>query len=153
VANSSFHRSLDGGANFTISQGGGCGDCHDIWMDPKNADHWIATGDGGMGITTDHGRTFNQITLPIGQMYHVATDNQMPYWIYSNRQDDGTMRGPSDSPVSVANVPSYLGSTGVGSGLPGADAGRGGRGGRGGGRGGRGGGIGATPWQPNLGGC
>ncbi|HMD36591.1 MAG TPA: hypothetical protein VKH42_16575 [Vicinamibacterales bacterium] len=162
VANSSFHRSLDGGANFTISQGGGCGDCHDIWMDPKNGDHWIATGDGGMAITTDHGRTFNQITLPIGQMYHVATDNQVPYWIYSNRQDDGTMRGPSDSPVAVANVPSYLGSTGVGSGLPGADAGRGGRGGRagggggggGGGRGGRGnGGIGATPWQPNLGGC
>jgi len=154
IANSSFHRSLDGGANFTISTGGGCGDCHDIWMDRKNPDHWIATGDGGMGITTDHGRTFNQIALPIGQMYHVAFDTQVPYWIYSNRQDDGTMRGPSDSPVPVTNVPSYAGSTGVGSGLAG-DAGRGGRGGRGGGGGGRGGrgGIGSTAWQPNLGGC
>ena len=152
VANSSFHRSLDGGATFTINGGGGCGDCHDIWMDPKNPDHWVATGDGGMGITTDHGRAFTQIELPIGQMYHVATDNQVPYWIYSNRQDDGTMRGPSDSPVRVANVPSYAGAVGVGSGLADAD-GRGGRGGRGGG-GGRGrGGIGATPWQPNLGGC
>jgi len=151
VANSSFHRSLDGGANFTINNGGGCGDCHDIWMDPKNPDHWVATGDGGMGFTTDHGRTFTQIVLPIGQMYHVAVDNQVPYWIYSNRQDDGTMRGPSDAPVAVPNVPSYAGATGVGSGL--ADAtGRGGRGGRGGGRGGRGG-IGSTPWQPNLGGC
>ncbi len=152
VANSSFHRSLDGGQTFTINTGGGCGDCHDIWMDPKNPDHWIATGDGGMGITTDHGRTFNQIVLPIGQMYHVATDNQVPYWIYSNRQDDGTMRGPSDSPVLVANVPSYLEARGIGSGV--ADGGgRGGRGGRGGGRGGRGGGIGATPWQAPLGGC
>jgi photosystem II stability/assembly factor-like uncharacterized protein len=151
VANSSFHRSLDGGANFTINSGGGCGDCHDIWMDPKNADHWVATGDGGMGFTTDHGRTFTQIALPIGQMYHVAVDNQVPYWIYSNRQDDGTMRGPSDAPVAVPNVPSYTGATGVGSGLPDV-AGRGGRGGRGGGRGGRGG-IGSTPWQPNLGGC
>jgi photosystem II stability/assembly factor-like uncharacterized protein len=150
IANSSFHRSLDGGATFTINTGGGCGDCHDIWMDPKNPDRWIATGDGGMGITTDHGRSFNQIELPIGQMYHVATDNQVPYWIYSNRQDDGTMRGPSDAPVFVANVPSYLGATGVGSGLADAQ----GRGGRGGGRGGRGrGGIGSTPWQPNLGGC
>jgi photosystem II stability/assembly factor-like uncharacterized protein len=152
VANSSFHRSLDGGALFTINGGGGCGDCHDIWMDPKNPDHWVATGDGGMGFTTDHGRTFTQIELPIGQMYHVAVDNQVPYWIYSNRQDDGTMRGPSDAPIAVPNVPSYAGARGVGSGL--ADAtGRGGRGGRGGGgRGGRGG-IGSTPWQPNLGGC
>ena len=154
IANSSFHRSLDGGANFTINTGGGCGDCHDIWMDPKNPDHWIATGDSGMGITADHGKSFNQIALPIGQMYHVATDNQVPYWIYSNRQDDGTMRGPSDSPVPVANVPSYAGVTGVSSGRE-EDAGRGGRGGRGGGRGrgGAAGGIGATPWQPNLGGC
>ena len=156
IANSSFHRSLDGGSSFTINTGGGCGDCHDIWMDQKNADHWVATGDGGMGITTDHGRTFNQIELPIGQMYHVAVDNQVPYWIYSNRQDDGTMRGPSDSPVAVANVPSYRGITGVGSSLvdPAAAGGRGGRGGGGGGRGrGGAGGIGVTPWQPNLGGC
>jgi photosystem II stability/assembly factor-like uncharacterized protein len=151
VANSSFHRSLDGGTTFTINTGGGCGDCHDIWMDPKNPDHWVATGDGGMGFTTDHGRTFTQIALPIGQMYHVAVDNQVPYWIYSNRQDDGTMRGPSDAPVPVPNVPSYAGVTGVGSGLPDA-TGRGGPGGRGGGRGGRGG-IGSTPWQPGLGGC
>ncbi len=148
VANSSFHRSLDGGRTFTINGNGGCGDCHDIWMDPKNPDHWVATGDGGMGITTDHGRTFNQIVLPIGQMYHVATDNQVPYWIYSNRQDDGTMRGPSDSPVAVPNVPSYRGVTGVASGRVEDEGGRGrGRGGRGGGR------IGATPWQGGLGGC
>jgi len=31
-------------------------------------------------------------------MYHVAVDNQVPYWIYTNRQDNGTMRGPSDAP-------------------------------------------------------
>jgi photosystem II stability/assembly factor-like uncharacterized protein len=141
VANSTFHRSMDGGQTFPI-EGGGCGDCHDIWMDPKNADHWVATGDGGMGITTDHGQTFNSIALPIGQMYHVATDNRVPYWIYSNRQDDGTMRGPSNSPVPVPNVPSYSPAP------PGG--GRGGRGGRGGG--GRGGG-GGVPWDQGIGGC
>ena len=43
-------------------------------------------------------------------------DRQVPYWIYSNRQDDGTMRGPSDRPVPVPNVPSYAGITGAGSG-------------------------------------
>ena len=31
--------------------------------------------------------------LPIGQMYHVTVDNQVPYYVYSNMQDDGTMRG------------------------------------------------------------
>jgi photosystem II stability/assembly factor-like uncharacterized protein len=119
VMSSSPHRSSDGGATFT-SGGGGCGDCHDIWLDPKNPDHWVQTGDASMGITTNHGRNFTSVSLPIGQMYHVAVDNRVPYWVYSNRQDDGTMRGPSDSPAPVLNVPSY-------------GRGGGGRGGRGGG--------------------
>jgi len=148
VANSSFHRSTDGGLTFPIG-GGGCGDCHDIWMDPKNPDHWIATGDGGMGITTNHGQSFTSVSLPIGQMYHVAIDNQVPYWIYSNRQDDGTMRGPSNSPVPVPNVPTpeYR--------APAAPAGRGGRAGGGGGGGDAGGaaGRGGSTWQSGIGGC
>ena len=74
----------------------GCGDCHDIWIDPQNPDRWVETGDGGMGITTDHGKTFTQIALPIAQKYHVAVDKQVPYWVYSNRQDNWTMRGRSD---------------------------------------------------------
>jgi photosystem II stability/assembly factor-like uncharacterized protein len=30
-------------------------------------------------------------------MYHVAVDNQVPYYVYGNMQDDGNMRGPSTS--------------------------------------------------------
>ena len=97
VANSSFHRSTDGGVTFPYS--GGCGDCHDIWIDPTNPDRWVITDDPGMSITTDHAESYTRITLPIGQMYHVAVDTRVPYWIYSNRQDDGTMRGPSDAPI------------------------------------------------------
>ena len=119
VANSSFHRSTDGGLTFPDT--GGCGDCHDIWLDPTNPDRWALTDDAGMSITTDHAKHYQRITLPLGQMYHVAVDTQVPYWIYSNRQDDGTMRGPSNEPVPVPNVPSYR---------------RGGRGGGGGGGGG-----------------
>lgn len=147
IANSSFHRSTDGGLTFPIG-GGGCGDCHDIWIDPRNPDHWIATGDSGMGITTNHGQSFTSVSLPIGQMYHVAVDTQFPYWIYSNRQDDGTMRGPSNSPVIVPNVP-----------IPGyrapapAMGGRGGRGGGGGGFGGDFGDRGGSAWQAGIGGC
>src|SRR5207244_3896953 len=69
--------------------------------------------------TVDHGKSFTQVALPIGQMYHLAVDNQVPYWIYSNRQDNGTMRGPSTAPEAATG-----GRGGV--------AGAGGRGGRGG---------------------
>jgi photosystem II stability/assembly factor-like uncharacterized protein len=93
VANSSFHRSLDGGENFKEVPWGG--DTHDIWIDPQNPDRFVITDDGGMSITTVHGRGLHRVKLPIGQMYHVAVDNQIPYYFYSNMQDDGNMRGPS----------------------------------------------------------
>ena len=93
VANSSFHQSLDGGLNFQEVKWGG--DTHDIWVDPANPDRFVITHDAGMNITTVHGRGFHHVTLPIGQMYHVDVDNQIPYYFYSNMQDDGNMRGRS----------------------------------------------------------
>ncbi len=140
VATSSMHVSRDGGKTFTTISG--CGDCHDIWWDPQNADHFVLTGDGGLSITLDHGRTRTNVSLPIGQMYHVAVDDRIPYWVYSNRQDDGTMRGPGNSPELPDNVPSYLPQRSQG--------GRGGRGGGGGFGGGRGGGA---SWDHGIGGC
>jgi len=150
VMNSSSHRSVDGGLTWPL-RAGGCGDCHDVWMDPTDGDHWAVTGDGGWGLTGDHGESYDTFTLPIGQMYHVWIDDQVPYWIYSNRQDDGTMRGPSDTPVEVPNVPSYSDPEAlVGFGdRRGTEAGGPGRGGGRGG-GGRGG---TAAWQPNIGGC
>ncbi len=94
VSNSSFHVSLDGGETFRPQNSWG-GDNHDIWWDPTNPDRFVITHDGGLNITTSHGRGFNRVTLPIGQMYHVAVDNQIPYYFYSNMQDNTTMRGPS----------------------------------------------------------
>jgi photosystem II stability/assembly factor-like uncharacterized protein len=98
VANSSFHISDDGGKTFRSVRWGG--DTHDIWIDPLNSNRILVTHDGGMYVTTDHGKTSTGVTLPIGQMYHVAVDNDVPYHIYGNMQDDGTMRGPSNSPES-----------------------------------------------------
>ena len=98
VANSSFWQSLDGGLNFEEKRWGG--DTHDIWFDPKNADRFVITDDGGLIITTVHGRGFHRVQLPIGQMYHVDVDNQVPYFFYSNMQDDGNLRGPSWPPQS-----------------------------------------------------
>ena len=113
VANSSFHQSLDGGENFKEVPWGG--DTHDIWIDPANPDRFVITDDGGMNITTVHGRGFHRVQLPIGQMYHVDVDNQIPYYFYSNMQDDGNMRGPS--------VPVGFGEAGWDRGMGGCESG------------------------------
>jgi photosystem II stability/assembly factor-like uncharacterized protein len=93
VSNSSFLHSTDGGETFRPVPWGG--DNHDIWIDPTNADRFVITDDGGMNITTVHGRGFHRVQLPVAQIYHVAVDNQVPYYVYGNMQDDGTMRGIS----------------------------------------------------------
>ena len=132
VADSSFWLSTDGGKSFQERPWGG--DTHDIWIDPKDSKRILVTHDGGMYMTTDHGATSTRVTLPIGQIYHVAVDNDVPYRIYGNMQDDGTMRGLSTTQEAGPNVPGQT------------QGGRGGYGGRGGF-----GGVGA--WEHTLGGC
>ena len=153
IANSSFHRSQDGGKTFSGNGGGpfpftqgqaSCGDCHDIWIDPKDPVRYVLTDDGGANINTHDGQV--RVSLPNGQMYHVFVDNQVPYWIYSNRQDDGTMRGPSTNSEQTGNGRLPEGSTMP---TPPPFSGRG----RGGFGFGRGRGPALPQWQPNIGGC
>ena len=73
------------------------GDNHDMWADPKDPRRMMIGNDGGVFISSTRGREWSFTRLPIGQMYHVATDNRIPYWIYGQMQDDGSMRGPSCS--------------------------------------------------------
>jgi len=74
------------------------GDNHDMWSDPKDAARMMIGNDGGVLISTTRGREWSVVRLPIGQMYHVATDNRIPYFVYGQMQDDGSMRGPSQTP-------------------------------------------------------
>jgi photosystem II stability/assembly factor-like uncharacterized protein len=151
VANSTLWRSRDGGKTFA-NAGGGCGDCHDIWWDTNAnlAGHYIVTGDGGMGIfgspLNPTGNT--NVSLPIGQMYRATIDQRHPYWIYSDRQDDGSMRFSSARPMVPEGVPSYAPPP-----APAPAAGRGGRGGGGGGAGGGRGGSAAGPAQESMPSC
>jgi len=71
------------------------GDCHDMWADPKNPDRLMISDDGGAIITLNRGRTWKRINLPIAQMYHVAVDNQVPYYVYGGCQDGNAFKGPS----------------------------------------------------------
>ena len=73
------------------------GDNHDMWADPKDPRRMMIGNDGGVIISTTRGRQWNSMRLPIGQIYHVTADNRIPYMVYGQMQDDGSMRGPSNS--------------------------------------------------------
>jgi photosystem II stability/assembly factor-like uncharacterized protein len=92
-----FSRSLDGGHTLTDLPAAPGGDNHDMWIDPTNGDRMIVANDGGVGISVNRGRTWNRVQLPIAQLYHVTVDNQIPYFVYGNKQDGSSYRGPSNS--------------------------------------------------------
>jgi photosystem II stability/assembly factor-like uncharacterized protein len=92
-----FSRSLDGGRSLNnLAQLPG-GDNHDMWIDPTNGDRLAVANDSGFSISINRGRTWNRVQLPIAQMYHVTVDNQVPYFVYGNKQDGTSYRGPSNS--------------------------------------------------------
>ncbi len=93
VASNSFFVSGDGGKTF--QEVPWAGDNHDIWIDPRNPRRMMISYDGGADITTTGGRHWHPVALPIAQMYHVSVDNQVPYWVYGNLQDDDAERGPA----------------------------------------------------------
>jgi photosystem II stability/assembly factor-like uncharacterized protein len=92
-AANSISRTLDGG--YTTEVVPWSGDCHDLWADPKNPDRLMVSDDGGAIITLNRGQTWQRITLPVAQMYHVAVDNQIPYYVYGGMQDGDAYKGPS----------------------------------------------------------
>lgn len=72
-------------------------DEHSIWIDPRDPQHLILGGDGGVNISYNRGATWQQAVLPIGQFYEVAVDNQDPYYVYGGMQDTGHWLGPSQT--------------------------------------------------------
>ncbi len=72
-------------------------DEHSLWIDPKDPEHLILGGDGGVNISYNRGLTWQQTVLPIGQFYEVAVDNQDPYYVYGGMQDTGHWVGPSQT--------------------------------------------------------
>ena len=81
--------------NLPLSTPGG--DNHDMWIDPTNANRMVVGNDGGVSISTTRARTWLRMQLPIAQMYHVTVDNRVPYYVYGNKQDGPSYKGPSNS--------------------------------------------------------
>ena len=93
--NVQFSVSEDGGKTIKSGYRAG-GDNHDIWIDPEDGNRIMVAHDGCASIAND-GKTFKRVVLPIAQMYHAHTDDQIPYNVYGNRQDGYSYRGPSNS--------------------------------------------------------
>src|SRR5438132_7317601 len=83
-----------GGGGFAGSPGG---DNHDIWIDPTDPNRMAVANDSGVSLSVTRGRSWQRIQLPIAQIYHVTVDNQVPYYVYGNKQDGPSYRGPSNS--------------------------------------------------------
>jgi photosystem II stability/assembly factor-like uncharacterized protein len=78
------------------------GDNHDMWIDPTNPSRMAVANDAGVSISTTRGRTWMRVQLPIAQIYHVTVDNRTPYYVYGNKQDGPSYRGPSNSKAGGA---------------------------------------------------
>ncbi|MBI3402340.1 MAG: sialidase [Acidobacteria bacterium] len=94
-----FTKTLDGGTTSIdlTDRLAPVGDNHDMWIDPTDGNRFVVAHDDGMSFSVNRGRSWHQVQLPVAQMYHVATDNQIPYNVYGNRQDGPSTRGPSNS--------------------------------------------------------
>ncbi|HEU5453283.1 MAG TPA: hypothetical protein VFU76_14910 [Terriglobales bacterium] len=83
----------DGGQTAELIRWGG--DNHDMWADPKDPNRIMIGHDGGVMLSTVRGKEWESIRLPIAQIYHVATDNKIPYDVYGQMQDGSPQHGPS----------------------------------------------------------
>ncbi|MGH2344017.1 MAG: WD40/YVTN/BNR-like repeat-containing protein, partial [Chloroflexota bacterium] len=89
IENTGLFRSTDGGVKFTAIHGG---DSHGLWIDPTNPTHLMTSSDEGAFISLDNGKTWSTNTdEPLGQFYSIATDNDVDYHVYGEKQDAGSM--------------------------------------------------------------
>lgn len=112
-----FGMTQDGGASLVSNPPRGGGDTHDVWIDPTDPDRFMVADDGGANITLNRGKSFERVVLPIAQMYHVFTDNEVPYNLYGNRQDGWSYKGPSNSRAGGITVGHWSGVGGCESGF------------------------------------
>ena len=65
---------------------------HDIWIDPTDSKRMLFGVDQGAAITFDGGLSWSSYyALPVGQFYHISTDNRYPYWVIASQQDTGAV--------------------------------------------------------------
>ena len=92
--------SIDGGVTFNnLGNEARHVDDHALWINPKNTNHLLIGGDGGIYETFDAAKTWQfKSNLPVTQFYRVSVDNSEPfYWVYGGTQDNNSMGVPSQT--------------------------------------------------------
>ncbi|HEV2105166.1 MAG TPA: hypothetical protein VGU27_05495 [Candidatus Eisenbacteria bacterium] len=97
VCNTNLYRSTDGGRTMAPIEGDATGDdFHTLWIDPADPARRILGSDQGAVVSVNGGRSWSSwYNQPTAQIYHVATDDRFPYWIYGPQQDAGAVGLPS----------------------------------------------------------
>ena len=89
--NTGMLKSTDGGKSFSLTTAPH-GDHHGLWIDPTDPNRLINANDGGATVSLDGGKTWSTLNnQPTAQFYHVAVDNQFPYWVYGAQQDNSNL--------------------------------------------------------------
>ena len=103
-----FQFSSDSGNSWSGAFTGGVpphADHHALWINPSNPEMMFLGTDGGIYTSTNRGTAWSFLNnLPVGQFYHVSTDNQTPYNVYGGLQDNNSWMAPSSAPGGVTAV-------------------------------------------------
>jgi len=72
-------------------------DNHTFYIDPKDNNHMMLGGDGGLYETWNRGDNWQfKANISVTQFYRVATDNDFPFYnVYGGTQDNSSIGGPS----------------------------------------------------------
>lgn len=112
--------SEDGGRTFNtmIPYSGIHPDHHAWWINPEDPNFIIEGNDGGIGISRDRGKNwiFDE-KIPVGQFYHINTDNETPYNVMGGMQDNGSWHGPAYTWISGGIRNYYWNNVGGGDGF------------------------------------
>ena len=103
-----FSYSKDGGLSWSNTVIGGVvphADHHALWINPDNTDMLYLGTDGGVYLSLNKGVSWQFLnSLPVGQFYHVAADNEPVYNVYGGLQDNGSWMAANSSAGGVSSA-------------------------------------------------
>jgi photosystem II stability/assembly factor-like uncharacterized protein len=105
VINTGTFLTTDAGKTFTpIKSAPGGDDYHQIWVNPRDGSRMVLSSDQGTVVSVDGGKTWSTwYNQPTAEIYHVAADNQFPYWLVGAQQDSGAVRVSTWSREGILN--------------------------------------------------